>query len=392
MVLGAVMAFLLLGLFPVLLVRNQGEWWSWALKYSYSGFTQTKRDTMWLVSGISTLLAAVILVIGGARRVKWANPGRILGVLFFGWMTLSMTCGSYAGLLDKNGELVVMAGAGRFEGMTTQFAYLALMLAFSFQRPSVHLAACFAAVSLVFYTAVTVQQYLGLNPLGLYPGTRSIYTNYEFQGTIGNIDMGAGYLVLVSALLLAYFVTEGGWLGAVLCVPGLAGVLLILLMGVQAGYTAIIGGCYLLFVILLCRPEMRSRVLVLAGLLVCVFVLRQLIGLPWVDGLKEPWNLPQRSDAVLPQLQGDEAIVFPWNVSVKKLLPLAAALVCFGLAIAARKWPMGALPAWVPWTILGVGTGIYVLCLWLIDIPYEAGSLWEIHEILCGRPQSTFGS
>lgn len=386
------MAFLLLGLFPLLLLRNQGEWWSWLPKYSYSGFTQTKRDTFYLLTVLCTLIASVILFIGGARKVKWTNPGRILGVAFFGWMTLSMCFGSFADLVDAKGNLVVMHGAGRFEGMLTQYSYMLLMLAFSMQRPSVKAAVCFMGISLTFYGVVTVMQYLGLNPLGLYPGTRSIYTNYEFQGTIGNIDMGAGYLTLGSALLLAYYVTEGGIQGIGLLLPGLAGVLMILMTGVQAGYIAIIGGLYLLFVILLCRPEMRSRVLVLGGLLICVFVLRQLIGLPWVDGLKSPWNLPQRSDAVLPQLQGGEPVIFPWNPSLKKLLPLLGAAVCFGLAFLARKHPGPAVPAWIPWTILGVGTGIYVLCLWLIDIPYEAGSLWEIHEILSGRPQSVFGS
>ena len=103
MVLGCLMAFLLLGLFPVLLLRNNGSWNDWFLKYSYSGFTQTKRDTMWFVSAIATALAALVLVLRGLRRVKWTNPSRILGLLFFGWMTLSMYYGSAAGTLNADG-------------------------------------------------------------------------------------------------------------------------------------------------------------------------------------------------------------------------------------------------------------------------------------------------
>ena len=40
----------------------------------------------------------------------------------------------------------------------------------------------------------------GGNPLGLYPSGRSYAKNPEFQGTIGNIDMGTGYLLLLAGL------------------------------------------------------------------------------------------------------------------------------------------------------------------------------------------------
>ena len=283
-------------------------------------------------------------------------------------------------------------GAGRFEGMNTQVAYLALMFAFSLQRPSVKTSAAFAGCALAFYAVIVALQYLGGNPLGLYPGTRSIYTNYEFQGTIGNIDMGIGFLTLFSALLLAYFAVSGGIVGALVCVPGLAGVLLMLMMGVQAGYIAIIGGVCLLLMAMICRPELRSRGLVLLGLLLAVLTLRQLIGLPWVDGLEAPWNCELRTDAVLPKLTGTEQVVFPWNVTWKKLLPLCAALVLFILAVPVRKHPGRALRPWIAWAALIVGWGTFFLCVWLIDIPYEAGGIWELHEILCGRPRDTFGS
>lgn len=287
---------------------------------------------------------------------------------------------------------MVLVGSGRFEGMTTQISYMALLLVFSLCKPSVDSAGFFAGIALLCFAGITLQQYLGENPLGLYPRGRSIYTNYEFQSTTGNIDMGGGYLTLVSALLLAYYVTKGGELGSILLIPGLLGVLLILATCVQAGYMAIYGGVMLLFVVMMCCPAMRSRGFVLAGLLMAVLTLRSLIGLPWVDGLKAPWNLPQRPDAILPQLQGGEPLVFPWAPSVKKFLPLIGTAVCMGLAILTKKHPGLAFKKWIPWTVLACGLAGYLIAVKLIDIPWTAGSLWELHEILNGRALSDFGS
>ena len=63
------------------------------------------------------------------------------------------------------------------------------------------------------FCGIVALQYAGINVLGLFPTGRSIYTNYEFQGTIGNIDMVSGYVMLVMPMLLGAFVAreKGGW-------------------------------------------------------------------------------------------------------------------------------------------------------------------------------------
>ena len=56
---------------------------------------------------------------------------------------------------------------------------------------------------------------IGVNVLGLFPAGHSIYTNYEFQSTIGNIDMVSGYLSLVVPLLLVLLAVGRYSVGAV---------------------------------------------------------------------------------------------------------------------------------------------------------------------------------
>lgn len=90
----AVMVLLILGVFPMLLLRNNGSLISWELNYSYSGFTQAKRDTMWLISGLCTVLGTAAFIMEGFELIRWKDPARILGALFFGWMIITAYCGS----------------------------------------------------------------------------------------------------------------------------------------------------------------------------------------------------------------------------------------------------------------------------------------------------------
>ena len=59
-----------------------------------------------------------------------------------------------------------------------------------------------AAAGIAVFFVIVLLQRGGGNPLGLYPSGRSYVQNPEFQGTIGNIDMGTGYLLLLAGLFL----------------------------------------------------------------------------------------------------------------------------------------------------------------------------------------------
>ena len=84
------------------------------------------------------------------------------------------------------------------------------------------------------YLVLVLLQYAGFNPLSLFPMGRSIRTNYEFQGPIGNIDLVSACVCLLMPGLLGSFVLgqKHHWLH----LPGgLCAILLTLLMDVQSG-------------------------------------------------------------------------------------------------------------------------------------------------------------
>lgn len=283
LIIAMIMGALILCVFPLLIISYGKEGtigsafsnlFSFRSNYSYSLFTQSKRDTMWFITSLCLPLAALYVGLRGWKTIRWQDPARILGVLFFAWMTVTVYKGSYITATNANGELVVWCGSGRFEGMTTQYFYFALMLLFSLVKPSRRTNAVLAALAMLVFFFVTIGQYNGENPLGMYPNGRSIYTNYEFQSLTGNIDMGGGYLTLIAALLLAVFVVQGGVTGYISLIPGLMGVLVILMTGVESGKIGVYAGGILLLMAMMLKPELRCRGFVLLGLLAAVLTLR----------------------------------------------------------------------------------------------------------------------
>ena len=93
----------------------------------------------------------------------------------------------------------------RREGLLTQLCYLGLFFLFAFSKVNLKPVLLSAAAGVAVFFVIVLLQRAGGNPLGLYPAGRSYERNPEFQGTIGNVDMGTGWLCM-----LAGFFAYGG--------------------------------------------------------------------------------------------------------------------------------------------------------------------------------------
>ncbi len=98
------------------------------------------------------------------------------------------------------------AETARYEGLASQLCYFFLFVLFFFSRVRLKPVLLSAAAGLAAFLVVVLLQRAGGNPLGLYPAGRSYGLNPEFQGTIGNIDMCTGWLLLLSGLFLRSFI------------------------------------------------------------------------------------------------------------------------------------------------------------------------------------------
>ena len=360
------LGILWLGVFPL------------ACDFTYAHITEAKWWAMWI--GVGLTVPAAFFALGWRRAAEGCRPrlpALILAAALLGWMTVTAFEGSWADTLNARGQLVTIWGDLRFEGLLAQLGYTLIFLCMSFSPLRLRRVGAAAAVALTLFTLLAVWQYTDTNPLGLYPEGYGILHNYEFQSTIGNIDMVAGYLALVVPLALLPWLLRGGRGAGLAAAAGMLGVGLCLFNEVQAGYFSLLALGAVLLYFFLTRRETRPRCLLLLGGFAALLLLRRCVLLPWLDGAE---RVMLRPDPGLTEL-------------------VLAGLAAAGLAafLLLRRFSHPATPegGMKPRTALLLLAGLAVLALVLLavlPVPEGAGGLWEIHETLLGRGQDSFGS
>ncbi len=185
-------ACLWMGLFPLLQCGT------------YSHITHDKWVFMQILTGITLLCFLFDLVFH--RHRSFADICResarkaffplILCAALLLWIILSCI------FSESAASVWWLAEDARMEGLLTQLYYFLLFFCFFFSRVHLRPVLFSAAAGVAVFLCITLLQRAGSNPLGLYPAGTSYELNPEFQGTIGNIDMGTGYLLLLSGLFL----------------------------------------------------------------------------------------------------------------------------------------------------------------------------------------------
>lgn len=213
-----------LGLFPL---------WQYG---TYSTLTHDKWQGMLILTGVTLVCALTARLVRRRKEPlpRFRDAAVWMTLAWIGWMLLSALVSPYhtkTGLMDL---APVWVGSVRYEGFISQLCYgliLLGMLLAGADDPE-RTAVITTAVSLTLLCVVAALQYAGINALTLYPRGRSIRTNYEFQTTIGNIDMLSGVLTLLVPLVMVGYVRSGM---PVLLLPAGLGMLLLAAAGVQGG-------------------------------------------------------------------------------------------------------------------------------------------------------------
>lgn len=341
---------------------------------SFAHITRGKYIGMLLLCGV-TAVAGLTTLIVLARRKKLPehlrlHPVQLLMLGYFAWVALSAFLGSWHHQLNANGDLTVWAGARRYEGLSTQLCYLSIFLVMSTVRPRLQWLLRAMAVTLILFFTVTILQYAGENPLNLFPEGLSTRTNYEFQGTIGNIDMISGYLCLAVPMLLGGFILQDKP-EPLLLFAGLLGVMDQWMIEVQSGIIALAGLMGLMAFPLLMKPERRWRIMLVYGGVLIALAIRTLLGFPWLEQTQD--------------------IVFPYQPTCIKFLIMGLGAALMLLAIPVRKHPGKEVSGKVT-CIAAIGVILLALVL-LMTLPWPEGTgPWEMQQLAAGHWDDDFGS
>lgn len=176
----------------------------------FTGFAGYEKITLYkylffVGATVLWLLGLLVLKIMGQDSFRRKKLG-LIGLFLLIYLALCLI----SSLFSPYG-LSVILGEGRFDGLLT--ILLCLLIFFGVSRYSRPRALHFytAAGGAVLSCAVAILQFLGKNPLGLFPGDYFYYDagvkfSTVFLGTIGNADLFSAHLCLVLPLLGVYYI------------------------------------------------------------------------------------------------------------------------------------------------------------------------------------------
>ena len=369
---------LLLGLYP-LIVGQDG----------YSDLSKAKYGFLLIITGV-WLLFLVLLTIFSPRPKQSGNrlddreaaaeaplAGRpeLLALLFAGICFLSWLLSPW--------RASALVGAARRDGLITKLLLCAVFLG-TLRFGRLTRTHCIAvAVSALVYCGLSVLQYFGRNPLGMYQGSATFANagedSFNFLGPLGNVDIVAQLISLTVPLFFSLCVrggqpkTYGRFYHGALFAAALTG----FLGNADAGILAM-AACALII------PALQVRDLPAARR---YFTALSLLPLAYaVATVMQSW-LVWHINPGLP-------VSLMIRLAVRRSLPFLAASVCLLLLSLGMKRIRVSIPEKSFFRLV-------VLCLTIILLagflavwfwPGTSGTIYELSQILHGKPRDSFGS
>lgn len=245
----------------------------------YTAITHFKFVLMLILCGLYLLAMLVSFLWVQKRGVALLRPKltpvHYLLLLFWGFNVISAVISSYFP--------ATLIGFHRYEGLLTVSCYLLIFFGASLYGKANQRIFDIFAVSMLLFCFICFLQFLGWNPLWLYPKGLNYYDGnvayrYEFLGTVGNVGLVAAVLS-VAALVFAVASVRLRGKRRILSVLSFLSVLVVTIFSrVAAAYVAVFGGLVFLLPLAMLRERHKKRIvlllvfiLLIAGLLLLYF-------------------------------------------------------------------------------------------------------------------------
>ena len=271
---------------------------------------------------------------------------------------------------------VVWLGNRRYEGFLTLALYLVIFISAALWGRLGPLHVAGTALSALLVSALVLAQFLGKNPLGLYPPglgfhDRGLKYSGEYLGTIGNSDLLSAYLTMACLYLWGAYAVSRSRVRLLYLSAGLAAWFALLLSEVAAGPAAVLG-C-----LIICLPLCLAKGLGIRRMGE-IFASLALGGL-WKSVLGYEYQA------------GALTVFFSWGAEAWLLL--AGVLLGLAATLLLRRLPEGRR---LPKTALALTLAFLLLILAVLGFLYgysgQQTSLQDLSQLLHGNPPPTLGS
>ena len=346
----------------------------------YVDITQVKyRFFLW-----TSLIYIALLIIGSLEAVLVGNEKlsdlgarfKSAGPVQYLMITYLVFC-SVSAVLSEFG-VATLNGLGRNEGLYTTALYVGVFLLLSFFGRPKRWCLIPVGVVIVLNSVIGFLQYAGFNPFTLFPAGYTYHDAFikyasAFMGTLGNVDLLSAYLSLSVTLFVIYLIVSDHKYSALSLLPVFFGVFTLLLCGVSAGILGAILAIFLTIPLTLSKRKQFLRGLICGS--VCFFAAALYFGLSatYINGITNlHFSLGTRCIAcfilsvltlILRFFFGKSHVVF-----FKKRRTAIRFLSCI--------------------VVLCIVLGVALLYF----LPFESGTIGEIHGVLNGKIDDKIGS
>ncbi len=273
----------------------------------------------------------------------------------------------------KNHNLFI--GVGRGEGLIMSSLYIITFLFISMFGSFKKRYLLYFSISSILVNTIALLQYIGFNPFNMFQGGIGTH-NVSFMTTIGNIDfISAIYTILLSVSMMSYILLDNKRYEKIIHIISIfLGFFILSIIDVQSGKLAFLATIGITLPFLISTNKKLSNVLIVVGTIMLSYCFNVFLNPQYHYDL------------------GKLGLYFQFNYIV--ILFIIVSLLLFYLARVLRKVKYDisnnkrvVKTYYLLVVIIGVIGLIGVYC-----INFKSGFLYEIHEILHGNLDDTFGT
>lgn len=294
---------------------------------------------------------------------------QILAVSFLGLNILSCFLSPYF----KTHNLFI--GVGRGEGLIVSSLYILTFLFITFFAKFQKRYISYFSIASILISFIEILQYIGFNPFNMYQGGIGTH-NVSFMGTIGNIDfISAMYCILLPISFSAFiFLDENKYLKLTHLLSLLMGSFIFGIINVQSGKVAYLVILLLTFPFILVNNKRLSRFLITISTILTAYCINIIINPEYHYDL------------------GRVNLYFQFNFLTLMFIIVIGLLIYLSTILKKTPYDLKNNYSYLKkyYLILGIGLVFSLVALYFINV--SSGMLYEIHELLHGNFDDTFGT
>ena len=267
-------------------------------------------------------------------------------------------------------------GVGRGEGLIAMSLYILSFLCVSLFAKFKKRYITYFSIASILLNIIAILQYIGFNPFNMFQNGIGTH-NVSFMTTIGNVDfISALYCILLSVSVGAYIFLDDSkrWEKIVYIISILMGFFIIGIIDVQSGKVAFFATLLLILPFIILNNKRLSKFLIVISTIIMSYCTNIIINPEYHYDLHKL------------------GLYFQFNYYVVILIIISLLLILLSFKLSKLEYDISNKKRVIKYYFIGLVICSVLAVGVLYFVNFKSGMLYEIHELLHGNFDDTFGT